>query len=439
MKINAIVLSAGKGTRMKSDSPKVVQKVLNYEMINLVLASLDETGVDKKTLVLGYKKEEVLESIDPKFEIDYYVQEEQLGTGHAIKVGKDKLDDEGITLVTYGDIPLLTSRTYKKLIKNHSTGHNDLTILTARVDNPSGYGRIVRSDVGQIEAIIEEKDASELQKQISEINSGIYCFDTKKLKKYIDDISNENEQNEFYLTDLVKIFRDNEEKVSTYILPNQKVVTDEIRGVNNLEELEEVTQILRERINKQHMVNGVRILDTKSTFISPNVEIGTGTVIYPNNTIEGYCKIGEKNLLLPGNYIVDSNIENNSEFGPSCQLRPGTNIGSDVKIGNYVEIKKSTIGSGTKISHLTYIGDAYLGENINVGCGVITANYDGENKFKTIIHDDAFIGSNVTMVAPIEIKTGAFIAAGTTVSKNVDEKKFVIGRVKEEHKDKRVF
>ena len=433
MKINSIILSAGKGTRMKSEKPKVIQKILGYEMINLVLKHLNDANIENNILVLGYKREEIIKVIDG-YKYDYVVQEEQLGTGHAVKICKDRLKNEdGITIITCGDTPLIRAETYKQLIQKHNKQKNKMTILTAIVENPTGYGRIIRNEVGLVSAIVEEKDASEKVKMINEINGGIYCFDNKTLFKYIDQIENNNAQNEYYLTDLVKIFNDNNEVVSTYVLKDNK----EIVGVNDLNYLEKATTILKNRIFEELSSQGVVIMDRNNTYIGPKVKIGKETIIYPNNVIFGDVIIGEKNILKSGNNIFDSTIGNNNEIGPMTHIRNNSKICDNCRVGNFVEIKNSILDDNTKCAHLTYIGDSEIGKNVNVGCGVITANYDGKNKYKTKIGNNCFIGSNSTLIAPIEIKDNVFIAAGSTISLDeIDEKKLVIARAREVIKER---
>lgn len=434
MKVNAIILSAGKGTRMKSDAPKVVHKVCGYEMVNMVLKNLTEAGVDKSYVVVGYKSDEVKQSIDKRFNVEFAIQDEQLGTGHAVKCAAPLLESEdGITIITCGDTPLVTPKTYEKLIKKHIGSKADLTILTANVENSTGYGRIIRNDVEQVKAIVEEKDANEKQKMIKEINTGIFCFDTKKLFTHINAIKNNNNQAEYYLTDLVDIFNHNAEKVSAYTTP----YPEETIGVNDLVALSQASNILKMRINTQHQINGVEIIDPNNTYIGPNVEIEAGTKIHPGCNITGNTKIGSGNMIFANSVLEDVTIGNNNQIGPMAYLRNEAKIDDNCRIGNFVEVKNSTIASNTKSAHLTYIGDAIVGSNVNFGCGTITANYDGVNKHRTVIGDNVFIGSNTNLIAPLNIEDDVFIAAGTTVTKNIEKNKFVIGRSKTDVKEKR--
>lgn len=434
MKVNAIVLSAGKGTRMRSDLPKVVHRVCGYEMVNMVLKNLTEAGVDKSYVVVGYKADEVVKRVDSRFNVEFAMQTEQLGTGHAVKCAGGQLrDEEGITIITCGDTPLISPKTYEKLIKKHIGSKEDLTILTAKIENSTGYGRIIRNDVEQVKAIVEEKDADEQQKMIKEINTGIFCFDNKKLFKYIEEIKNNNNQAEYYLTDLVDIFNQNAEKVSAYTTP----YPEETIGVNDLVALSEASNILKARINKEHLINGVGIVDPNNTYISPNVIIGAGTNIYPGCYITGDTVIGTGNMIFPNSVLDDVTIGDNNQIGPMAYLRNNASIEDNCRIGNFVEVKNSNIASGSKSAHLTYIGDADVGNNVNFGCGTITANYDGVNKNRTVIGNNVFIGSNTNLIAPLTIEDDVFIAAGTTVTNNVNKNKFVIGRTKADIKEKR--
>ncbi len=421
--ISSIVLAAGKGTRMKSTKPKVIQKVLGYEMINLVLKTLSEISIDNNLLVLGYKSDEVIASIDSRFSYDTIIQEEQLGTGHAIKICKDYYKNiKGNVIVTCGDTPLITAETYSKLIDYHVDNKNDLTVLTTEMENSFGYGRIIRDSADNLIKIVEEKDASDKEKLVKEVNAGVYIFSIDKLFDKIDLLDDNNTQSEYYLTDMIKIFLNNDFSVGAYITNDNQ----EVMGINDLIALEKANKSLKHRINKNHMLAGVQLLDSNNTLIGPNVILGEGTVIYPNNTLLGNVTIGKENVLMPGNTIIDSVVGNNCEIGPMCYLRNGVEIADNCRIGNFVEVKNSHIGDGTKAAHLTYIGDTEVGRNVNFGCGSITANYDGKNKHRTIIGDNVFIGSNVNMIAPLEIKKNSFIAAGATVGVDIDENKFIL-------------
>ncbi|WOO87595.1 bifunctional UDP-N-acetylglucosamine diphosphorylase/glucosamine-1-phosphate N-acetyltransferase GlmU [Mollicutes bacterium LVI A0039] len=434
MKINSIILSAGKGTRMKSEKPKVIQPVLGYEMVNHVLKALTSAGVESNLLVVGYKKDEVLSSIDSRFKFDFVEQTEQLGTGHAVLVAKEKLADaDGITIVTSGDTPLVTADTFKELVSFMQEYDSDLAVLTTKYDDPTGYGRIVRNTDGTLAKIVEQKDADSETLKLNEVNTGVYAFDNKKLFKYIEQIDNKNAQGEYYLTDLIELFKIGNENVHAFCtLDNEQVI-----GVNDLVALEQVNSILRKRINKEHMLNGVQIINSDSTFIGPNVTIGEGTIIYPGNVILGDCEIGGSVVLHANNTIEDSNVGAGTSVGPMAHLRNQTKVGEECRIGNFVEFKNVEFGNGSKSAHLTYLGDAVVGTDVNIGCGVITANYDGQNKFVTKIGNNVFVGSNVNLVAPVSVSDRSFIAAGTTVTADVDADKFVIDRQPMRIKDKK--
>lgn len=434
MEINSIILSAGKGTRMKSDKPKVIQPVLGYEMVNHVLKALTDAGVENNLLVVGYKKDEVLASIDQRFKFDYAEQTEQLGTGHAVLVTKQKLESKsGITIITSGDTPLVTSETFKSLVEFMQANDSDLAVLTTTYEDPTGYGRIVRAEDGTLQKIVEQKDADSETLKITEVNTGVYAFDNQKLFKYIEQINNNNAQNEYYLTDLIELFKAADENVHAFCIEdNQQVV-----GVNDLIALEQVNSILQARINHEHMLAGVQLISSATTFIGPNVEIGAGTIIYPGNVILGDTKIGSNTVLKANNTIEDSVIGEGAAIGPMAYLRNQAQVGDQCRVGNFVELKNTTFGTGSKCAHLSYLGDAEIGTDVNIGCGVITANYDGTNKTKTKIGNNVFVGSNSNLIAPVVINDDVYIAAGTTITNDIDENKFVIDRQPMRIKDKK--
>ncbi len=431
----SIVLSAGKGTRMKSQKPKVLQEIFDKPMVSLVLEELIGAGVEKNYLVVGYKKEQIIETLDGKFKkLSYAEQKEQLGTGHAVMQLKDQMESlKGTTIITCGDTPLLTREIFKDLISYHNDNKYDLTILSTTLEDATGYGRIIRNKHKKVQKIVEQKDATKEEEKIKEINSGIYCINNELLFKHIDDISNDNVQKEYYLTDLVQVFKENQYHVGAYEIENSQ----DVMGVNDHLALAKATKVFQNRINKKHLENGVKIIDPTNTYISKDVIIGEGTIIYPNNYIIGDVKIGKDNIIKTSNYIENSSIGNNNEIGPMANIRLNTKIGDNTRIGNFVELKNTKFNNGAKSAHLTYLGDALVGENTNIGCGVITANYDGENKSKTVIGANSFIGSNVNLIAPVNIKDNVFVAAGTTLTKNVENDKFVIGRSREEIKEKK--
>ncbi|MBZ4684029.1 MAG: bifunctional UDP-N-acetylglucosamine pyrophosphorylase / glucosamine-phosphate N-acetyltransferase [Fusobacteriaceae bacterium] len=444
MNIVSLVLAAGKGTRMKSELPKVLHKVNGVPMVIKIDSELKKAGISKNILILGHKKELVIKEFENRnINIDYVTQEEQLGTGHAIMQAKEVLKDfEGTVLVTCGDTPLIRNTTIEKFVNFHNEKKASATILTAKVDNPFGYGRIVKNE-DKVIAIIEEKEASDDIKKINEINSGVYCFDSKKLFASLEKIDNNNEKGEYYLTDVIKILVNNNELVESYLLEDNQ----EILGVNSKVQLAEASQVLRNRKNIELMENGVIIIDPNTTYIEETVEIGKDTIIYPNVIIEGDTKIGNNSIIMQNSRIVDSDIADNVKIessvieesiieegvtiGPFAHLRPKAHLKENVHIGNFVEVKKSTLEKGVKAGHLSYIGDAEVGENTNFGAGTITCNYDGKNKHKTIIGKNVFIGSDTKFVAPVNIGDNSITGAGSVITKDVPEYALGLGRAKQ--------
>lgn len=409
----AIVLAAGKGTRMKSEKSKQVHKILGKEIVLRAVENAKKAGIDEVVAVVGYKKEQVQEVL--KDTVKYVVQEEMLGTGHAVKQAKDYLEGKtGKVVVLNGDVPILRPETIKKLIEQSQANNEYATLLSAIYENPFGYGRIVRDSEGNVEGIVEQKDASEEQKEIKEINAGIYCFDIPELLKALEEINNNNASGEYYITDVIKIMNDKGLKTGAMIVEDNT----EILGVNDKVQLEILTRILRLRINAEHMKNGVTIEDTNTTYIYDDVEIGTDTVIHPNTTIKSDVRIGA-----------------NCEIGPNAYIREKCRLADNVKIGNFVEIKNTQVKEGSKVPHFIYLGDCEVGEKCNIGCGTITCNYDGFNKSKTKIGDHVFVGSNTNLVAPVSVGDNAFIAAGSTITEDVPEYALAIAREKQINKE----
>ena len=429
MKTTAIILAAGQGTRMKSKLPKVLHKALGKPMVQWVIDCLTDAGVESKIAVLGHGGEQVATVVADQASIVY--QTEQLGTGHAVMQGVNALEsDNDCVIVVCGDTPLLQAETIKSLLMKHQEEKNMVTVLTAQAPDPTGYGRIVR-DKQQIAAIVEQKDASDEEKAITEINTGTYCFDQKFLLQYLPTLTTNNAQKEYYLTDLIKIANQNQFSVGGYQLSD----FSESLGVNNRVQLAQAEQILRQRKCKEVMLAGVTLIDPAATYIGADVIIGNDTVIYPNVILEGATVIGSDNVIgmncrfvdsvigdnndIQSTTIVESTVGNGCKIGPMAYLRPATVLADNVKIGDFVEVKKSQIGAGSKIPHLSYVGDAIVGSGVNIGCGTITCNYDGVNKYQTIIQDGAFIGSNTNLVAPVTVEEKAFIGAGSTITKDV--------------------
>ena len=429
MRTTAIILAAGQGTRMKSKLPKVLHRVLGKPMVQWVIDCLTAAGVTDKITVLGHGAEQVATVVGEQTSIVY--QTEQLGTGHAVMQGVKALGTENdCVIVICGDTPLLQADTIKALLAKHSAEKNMVTVLTAQASDPTGYGRIVRNGA-QIEAIVEQKDATEEEKTITEINTGTYCFNQQFLLQYLPTLTTNNAQKEYYLTDLIKIANQNQFPVGGYQLDD----FSESLGVNNRVQLAQAEQVLRQRKCNEVMLAGVTLIDPASTYIGADVVIGNDTIIYPNVVLEGATVIGSDNIIgmncrfvdsiigdnndIQSTTIVESTVGNGCKIGPMAYLRPGTVLADQVKIGDFVEVKKSKIGTGTKIPHLSYVGDAVVGSSVNIGCGTITCNYDGVNKYQTTIKDNAFIGSNTNLVAPVVVEEKAFIGAGSTITKDV--------------------
>ncbi len=438
MKKYAIVLAAGKGTRMKTELPKCAFPILKKPMINYIVENIEKSVVDETVCVVGYKKEYIEKSLGKR--VKYAVQDEQLGTGHAVLMTKDLLEDkEGTTIILLGDMPLIDHKVIDKVLSYHCDKKNDLTVVTAEFANPKGYGRIIRNEYGNIEAIVEHKDCTKEQKRIKEINTGIYIVNNKLLFEAVHKIEVNKRKGEYYLTDIVEIMRD-EYKVSAFLLWD----SPKVMGVNDLYTLSIAEKYLREEINKFHMLNGVSIINPETVTIGHGVKIAENVTINPNTYITGnsvirrdsvigpnteiHSSIIHKNVLVKHSLVYDSEVLENSTIGPFAHLRNGAKIGKDNRIGNFVEVKKSTTGTGTKAAHLAYIGDATTGKNVNFGCGSITVNYDGIKKHQTIIGNNVFIGCNTNLVAPVEIGDMVFIAAGSTVTKNVPEGALAIAR-----------
>lgn len=441
----AIILAAGKGTRMKSDIYKILHPVLGKPMINHVIDNLNKLEFKRKIVVISEGADEVKKVLGDEVEFAYQYQ--QLGTGHAVKMVENHLKDlEGNTLVICGDTPLITSETIAKLFSVQKDEKADITILTTKVDNPFGYGRIVRDNGGEVIKIVEEKDCSDEEKLIKEINAGTYCFNNQKLFAALKHLKNDNVQNEYYLTDVIKIIKDMNGKVSTFMTNDY----EEIIGINDRQSLEKANQVLRERVNKKLMNNGVTIVDSNSIFISVDTYIDRDTTIFPNTMIMGKNLIGKGCVIGPNTEIQDvkigdnvkikhsvltnSIIGHNTTIGPFAHLRNQTIIGENVRIGNFVEIKNTQIDDNSKAAHLSYIGDAELGKNVNMGCGTITVNYDGKEKHKTVIKDNVFVGCNANLIAPIVLEENSYIAAGSTINKNVPKDSLAIARAKQENK-----
>lgn len=445
MKRYAIVLAAGQGKRMKSKLYKVLHPVCGKPMVGHVLQTVQQVNCERSVVVVGHGAETVRAYLQDAAE--YVLQEQQLGTGHAVKQAKELLgSEEGSTIVICGDTPLVTSETLENLLKLHESSHAAATVLTAHMDNPKGYGRVIRGEDGGVLRIVEQKDCSPEEDAVTEINTGTYCFDNKKLFAALDSVTNQNAQQEYYLTDCIGILKQAGETVLAYQTDDYA----ESIGVNDRLALSEAEGFMRDRINRLHMLNGVTIIDPASTYIGADVTIGSDTVLYPGTVLKGNTVIGEDCVIGPDSDIEDSVIADGASVkhsvlcsaevgsrttvGPFAYLRPGAKLGEDVKVGDFVEVKNATIDNGSKVSHLSYVGDAKVGKNVNIGCGAITVNYDGYNKSVTEIEDDAFIGSNVNLIAPVKVGKGAFIVAGSTITHSVSDNDLAIARQRQENK-----
>lgn len=435
----AVVLAAGLGTRMKSKLPKVLHKVAGVSIVSHIISAVRDAQIEDIILVLGHGSQVVEEQIGPGIQVVY--QTEQLGTGHALMQALPGLMQykEGQCLVLCGDTPLLKGTTLRKLLDVHQNSEYSATILSAILADPTGYGRIIKNGAHVLK-IVEEKDTALEERAIKEINTGTYCFNTGSLTNRLRRLTPANAQGEYYLTDVVKLLVEDGEKVQTLLLEDPV----EARGINNRVQLAEAEKLMRLRILERHMLQGVTILNPDNTYIDSQVAIGRDTIIYPGVYLEGDTEIGEDCIIGPDTRIICSQIKDrvsivcstvmeakvaqDCSIGPYSFLRPGTELCETVKIGDFVEVKNTFVGQGSKIPHLSYVGDSTLGKGVNIGAGTITCNYDGVHKHPTIFGDGAFIGSNTNLVAPITVGEGAYIGAGSTVTKDIPAGELAVAR-----------
>lgn len=439
--LETLILAAGKGTRMKSKIPKVLHKVGGKAMLQHVIDATKRAGSSREVVIIGSGAELVEQTITG---VEFVLQAEQLGTGHAVLSAREKFyDSKGTVLILCGDTPLLTSDLLKKFVDAHENSNCAATVLTAEMPDPTGYGRVTHELDGTFKKIVEDKDATDEERKIREVNAGVYCFDVQKLFAALEHVTNDNAQGEYYLPDVLPILKGNGEKILTFAAD----YCDETVGINSRQQLAAAERILRQRKILELMNSGVTITDPHSTFIDVDVEIGQDTIVKPNTYLEGATKIGSNCEIGPGvrfvnmvvgdnvniqfSYCHDAEIDNDVTIGPYVHIRPGSRINDKVKIGNFVEVKNSNIGKGTKLPHLQYIGDSDVGENVNIGCGTVTCNYDGKNKHRTKIGDNAFIGCNTNLVAPVTVGSGAYIAAGSTITKEVPKDSLAIARARQ--------
>lgn len=446
MQTRAIILAAGRGTRMKSKKAKVLHELCGLPMIQHVINNVKEAGFDEVHAIIGPDSDEVSDYLGDS--VQKTIQEDRLGTAHAVNQLSNLLaDKEGDTLVICGDTPLISSHTIQNLLDFHNERKSLATILSAEADVPTGYGRIVRNYDGSVKRIVEEKDATSEIRELHEISTGTFIFDNKTLFKALDKVTNDNAQNEYYLPDAVNILFREHKLIDAY----ETMEFEETLGINDRVALSQAEELLREQINIRHMQNGVTLIDPKNTYIDAEVEIGMDTLVHPGVVLNGNTLIGENVTITSGSQITDSEIEDDvlikqsvitgskvgkgTNVGPFAQLRPGSKLGEEVKIGNFVEVKKSELENEAKVSHLSYIGDAHIGARANIGCGSITVNYDGKNKHKTVVGKDSFIGCNSNLVAPVTIGDRSFIAAGSTVTEEVPEDSLAIARNRQTTKE----
>jgi len=429
--LEVIILAAGLGTRMKSSTIKILHRAAGRPIVDYVLDLANELCSTPPVMIIGHQREKVQEAIGERAR--FAVQEEQLGTGHAVLQAATVLGDTNKrVLILSGDVPLTRRETLQRLIEEHERSGNALTLLTMKLDDPAMYGRIVRDESGTVVRIVEAKDASDEQKRINEVNAGIYVFNGEHLFGNLRNLRPENAQKEYYLTDLLAVIRNAGHRVGAVIADDPV----EALGVNSRGELAQVEQEIQRRVVERLLSEGVTFRNPSTVVIDSTVTIGKDTVVYPFVTLEGTTRIGEDCVIEPGSHLVnvtigndvhvktgtvaeDAEIADGASVGPYAHLRPGSKLGRKVKVGNFVETKKAVFGDGAKASHLSYIGDAEVGADVNIGAGTITCNYDGVNKHKTILEDGVFVGSDTQLVAPVRVGKGAYVGAGSTITKDV--------------------
>ena len=442
----SVILAAGMGTRMKSQMPKVLHKVCGKELCRWVIDASKEAGACKVMAIIGHKADMVKEKLQG--ECEFAIQAEQKGTGHAVMQAEDfiKANSGSHVVILNGDTPLITPELIKEAIESHIAEGNQATVITAILDDATGYGRIVRGADGHVTKIVEQKDASEEEKAIKEVNSGMYVFDGEALLYALSKLTPNNAQGEYYLTDTVEILLGIGKRVGAYAVKNE----EDIRGINDRVQLNESEKIMQGRINDKLMRSGVTMRLPESVYIEADVEVGPDTEIEPNVVLKKGTRIGSgclvgmssrldraiihDNVEIISSVIVNSEVKSDTTVGPFAYIRPDCTVGSHVKVGDFVELKNSTIDDGTKISHLTYIGDSDVGKNVNFGCGTVTVNYDGKKKYRTTIGDNSFIGCNTNLVSPVTVGEGAYIAAGSTITDDIPDESLSIARARQVNK-----
>ncbi|BEU87963.1 bifunctional UDP-N-acetylglucosamine diphosphorylase/glucosamine-1-phosphate N-acetyltransferase GlmU [Selenomonas sp. TAMA-11512] len=440
--LTAVILAAGKGTRMKSSLPKVLHKVGGKSMLEHVLDAAEGAGAKRKVVVVGFGGDVVKEALGERAE--FVTQAEQLGTGHAVRQTESLLKNEkGSIMVLCGDTPLLTTKLLENLAVAHEESGAAATVLTAIMPDAAGYGRVIRASDGTVEKIVEHKDATEAERKVREVNSGIYCFDAEALFSALSEVTADNAQGEYYLPDVLWILKDRGEKVRAVEADDY----EETLGINSRVQLAGAEKILRQRKNIELMNAGVTIMDPGTTYVDAGVTVGRDTILYPGTWLEGNTTIGERSEIGPhtrftnakiGDDVIavfsyghDCEIDSGVTMGPYVHIRPNTHLKRDVHVGNFVEVKNSVIGAGSKLPHLSYIGDTDMGCGVNMGCGTITVNYDGREKHRTTVGDHAFVGCNTNLVAPVTVGEGAYIGAGSTITKDVEPESLAIARARQ--------
>lgn len=440
----AVILAAGEGTRMKSDTPKVLHKVCGQPILTYIIQAARKAGAQKIVVVVGKGADKVKEHYAGE-DIEFVLQREQKGTGHALMQAEDAVKGSSQIVVLCGDMPLVTAESIEGMVRFHQEQRAACTVMTAIVEDPTGYGRIIKKGEKVLD-IREHKDATLEEREIKEINSGFYCFDTSLVFSALSKVKNDNVQGEYYLTDVVKILNQEGKQVVAFQLDDP----NELQGINDRKQLAQVQKLMQRKIIEGWMEKGVTFINPDTCVVDRHVQIGRDTTIYPGVILEGNTQIGEgctiigpcriKDTII-GDFceivmsqIDDCQLDENVKVGPYSNLRPGCKLSSNVKVGDFVELKNTKVGEGTKIPHLSYVGDAILGKKINIGAGVIFVNYDGYKKHQTVVEDEAFIGCNSNLVAPVTVKAGSFVAAGSTITKDVPKDSLAIARARQENK-----
>jgi bifunctional UDP-N-acetylglucosamine pyrophosphorylase / glucosamine-1-phosphate N-acetyltransferase len=446
MDLYVCILAAGQSKRMKSKLSKLLHPLCGKPMILYVQETVSALSPKSCGVVVGHQRDQIMDALKEK-PLDFVVQEQQKGTAHAVsEFLKHYPAIEGLLLVLNGDTPLLQSSTLLGMIQLHQQRNAAITLLTAEYEDPTGYGRVIRSEQGTIQRIVEESDATQAEKAVREVNAGVYVFDVAKTRELLPLVQAVNKQKEFYLPDVISLALER----NWVVLP-QKVNSDEVMGINTKVELAEAHRILRKRINQQWMLRGVTMIDPATTYIDSAVEFGAEVVLHPNVYLEGSTLVGSDVTIYPNcrisdtyidsqcviyeNSSIDSaHLESSVKVGPFARIRPDTYLKTGARIGNFVELKKTLVGEGTKANHLSYLGDATIGKHVNIGAGTITCNYDGEKKHPTVIEDDVFIGSDTQLIAPVKVKKGAYVAAGSSITEDVPENSLAIARGRQVNK-----